>query len=149
MLLFKLNLFLLFKLPAAFFCGVRVKAINENSCISSVKYKWINQNPFNSLYFAVLAMAAELTTGVLVMYYIKKHRVNMSMLVTANQSLFTKKAVGRINFTCNQGKEIEKVILNAIETKEAQQIELISIGINTVNEQVAEMKFQWSIKVRS
>lgn len=149
MSLFQLNLFLLFKLPSAFICGVRVKSVNNDSCIASVKHRWINQNPFHSIYFAVLAMTAELTTGVLVMYYIKKHKANMSMLVTANQSVFTKKAVGRVFFTCNQGQFIENIILNAIKTNEPQQIELISVGINSQNEQVAEFKFQWSIKTRS
>ena len=67
----KLNQFLFFKLPSAFLCGVRVKAINEKQCVVSVKHRWINQNPFNSMYFAVQAMAAELSTGALVMYQIQ------------------------------------------------------------------------------
>ncbi|MDO8316602.1 MAG: thioesterase, partial [Flavobacterium sp.] len=29
----KLNKFLLFKLPSAFICGVRVKTIDENQCV--------------------------------------------------------------------------------------------------------------------
>ena len=68
----KLNAFLLFKLPSAFFCGVRTKEINESNCVVSVKHRWINQNPFKSMYFAVQAMAAELSTGALVMLHIKK-----------------------------------------------------------------------------
>jgi hypothetical protein len=32
-------------------------------CVATVKHRWINQNPFNSMYFAVQAMAAELSTG--------------------------------------------------------------------------------------
>jgi len=40
--------------------------------VATVKHRWLNQNPFNSMYFAVQAMAAELTTGALVMYQIKK-----------------------------------------------------------------------------
>ncbi|HBK82394.1 MAG TPA: thioesterase, partial [Flavobacterium sp.] len=64
---FKLNVYLFFKLPSAFWCGVRAESISYTTCQSSVKYKWFNQNPFGSIYFAVLAMAAEFTTGVLVM----------------------------------------------------------------------------------
>jgi hypothetical protein len=40
--------------------------------VVSVKHRWINQNPFNSMYFAVQAMAAELATGALVMSDSKK-----------------------------------------------------------------------------
>ena len=68
----KLNKFLFLKLPSAFICGVRVKEIDENKCVVSVKHRWINQNPFNSMYFAVQAMAAELSTGALVMFQIQK-----------------------------------------------------------------------------
>ncbi len=61
----KLNSFLMFKLPSAWLCGVRVEKIDANHCETRVKHRWINQNPFNSLYFAVQAMAAELSTGAL------------------------------------------------------------------------------------
>ena len=54
----KLNSFLFLKLPSAFICGVRVKKISADKCIVTVKHKWINQNPFKSMYFAVQAMAA-------------------------------------------------------------------------------------------
>ena len=95
----KLNKFLLFKLPSAFICGVRVKTIDENQCVVSVKHRWINQNPFNSMYFAVQAMAAELSTGALVMFQIQKSGRKISMLVANNKGNFTKKAKGRITFT--------------------------------------------------
>jgi hypothetical protein len=69
----KINTFLFFKLPSAFICGVRVKQLETNKGVVTVKHRWINQNPFNSMYFAVQAMAAELSTGALVMHQIKKN----------------------------------------------------------------------------
>ena len=48
----KLNQFLFFKLPSAFICGVRVKTIDATECIVSVKHRWINQNPFQAIYFS-------------------------------------------------------------------------------------------------
>jgi len=69
-----LNKFLFFKLPSAFICGVRAKQIDENKCVVTVKHRWMNQNPFNSMYFAVQAMAAELATGALVMQEIQKRQ---------------------------------------------------------------------------
>ena len=64
-------LFYLFKLPAAYFCGVRTKSNSDTTCVVSVKHRWINQNPFNSMFWAVQGMAAELTTGALVMSKVK------------------------------------------------------------------------------
>jgi hypothetical protein len=68
----KINLFMALRLPAAFLCGVRAQNITEQECIATVRYRWISQNPFQSMYFAVQAMAAELTTGILVLFQIKK-----------------------------------------------------------------------------
>ena len=145
---FKLNAYTFFKLPSAFWSGVRVKQITPDTCKVNVKHSWFNQNPFKSMYFAVQAMAAEFTTGALVMFHIKSSGKNISMLVAQNKAVFTNKATGKITFTCNQGKEIAECIENAIRTNEGQTIWLTSIGINVNGEQVSEMQFQWTIKSR-
>lgn len=142
------NRFLLFKLPSAFICGVRVKEITFNRCVVSVKHRWINQNPFNSMYFAVQAMAAELTTGALVMLHIQESAKNIGMLVVSNTSVFTKKATGRITFVCENGNEIQSVIKNTIETGQSQTFWLKSVGTNEKGEQVSEMNFEWTIKLK-
>lgn len=144
----KLNLFLLFKLPSAFFCGVRVKSISADYCVATVKHRWLNQNPFNSMYFAVQAMAAELTTGALVMYQIKKSGKEISMLVANNKGNYTKKAKGRITFTCNQGHLIEDAIQKTISTGEGETIWLKSIGVDEKGDQVSEMDFEWSVRLK-
>jgi len=145
---FKLNLYMFFKLPSAFWCGVRAKSITAESCSTAVRHRWFNQNPFNSMYFAVQAMAAEFTTGALVMYQIKQSGKNISMLVAKNKATFTKKAKGRIIFTCNQGTAIQELIEKAIVTSEGQTIWLTSLGIDEMGDQVSEMQFEWTIKSR-
>ncbi|WCO02612.1 DUF4442 domain-containing protein [Psychroserpens ponticola] len=145
----KLNAFLSFKLPAAFICGVRTKSISDTTCVVSVKHRWINQNPFNSMFWAVQGMAAELTTGALVMSKVQSNGTKMSMLVTSNNATYSKKATGRIQFTCNQGKAIDDLIIKAIETGEGQSIVLNSKGVNQEGVQVSDFNFEWSIKVRS
>ena len=144
----KLNQFLLFQVPSAYMCGVRVKAINDKQCVVAVKHRWINQNPFNSMYFAVQAMAAELTTGALVMSQIKKSGKKISMLVANNKGNFTKKATGRINFTCVDGHLIEEAIQKAITTGEGQSFWMKSIGRDEDGVQVSEMDFEWSIRIK-
>lgn len=145
----KLNAFMFFKLPSAFISGVRVQAVSSEKCVVKVKHKWINQNPFHSMYFAVQAMAAEFTTGALVMYHIKKSNSNISMLVAQNKATFTKKATGLIHFTCAEGHLIQETINKAIQTREGQTVWLTSIGINEKGEQVSKMEFEWTIKLRN
>ena len=131
-----------------FTCGVRVKQIDENKCVVTVKHRWINQNPFNSMYFAVQAMAAELSTGALVMLEIQKSGKKISMLVANNKSNFSKKATGRITFICKDGALAAQAIQEAISTKEGQTFWMKSIGTNEKGEQVSEMDFEWSVRVK-
>lgn len=143
-----LNTFLLFKLPSAYFCGVRVHQIDDAKCTVTVKHRWINQNPFNSMYFAVQAMAAELSTGALVMRHIQNSGKKISMLVANNKSNFSKKATGKITFVCVDGNLASKTIQEAIETGEGRSFWMKSIGMNEKGEQVSEMDFEWSVKIK-
>lgn len=145
----KLNTFLLFKLPAAYFCGVRTTALSDTTCEVSVKHRWINQNPFNSMFWAVQGMAAELTTGALVMSKIRASGQKISMLVAQNNATFSKKATGRITFSCNQGEVIDAAIQKAIETGEGQIVTLNSKGINQEGVEVSDFNFEWTIKLKS
>ncbi len=145
----KLNTFLMFKLPSAYFCGVRTKLINDTNCIVSVKHRWINQNPFNSMFWAVQGMAAELSTGALVMYKIKESGRNISMLVANNNATFSKKARGRITFECNEGQLIDSAIKNAVKTGEGQTFWMKSKGINEEGVEVSNFNFEWTIKVKN
>lgn len=144
----KFNKFIFFKLPSAFICGVRLKSIDENKCVVSVKHRWINQNPFNSMYFAVQAMAAELSTGAMVIYQIQKSGRKISMLVANNKSTFSKKATGRITFVCQDGHLIADAIQKTITTGEGQTFWMKSIGTNEEGMPVSEMDFEWSVKLK-
>ena len=143
-----LNKFVFFKLPSAFICGVRVKEFDENKCVVTVKHRWINQNPFNSIYWAVQGMAAELATGALLMQQINKSGQNISMLVANNRGNFIKKATGRITFVCNDGFLAEQAIQAAIANGEGQSFWMKSIGTNENGEQVSDMDFEWSVRVK-
>ena len=145
----KLNMFLLFKLPAAYFTGVRTRHLDDTTCVVSVKHRWINQNPFKSMFWAVQGMAAELSTGALVMHKIKESGQKISMLVANNNATFTKKATGRITFTCKQGHKIDDAIAKAIATGEGQTVWLNANGINKDGVEVSSFNFEWTLKVKS
>ena len=100
------------------------------------------------MYWAVQGMAAEFSTGFLCATKIQQTGQKISMLVVHQEAEFTKKAVGRIHFTCQQGREIDDIIKRAIETKEGQSIKLYSQGIDENGDQVARFIFTWSFKVK-
>jgi len=142
----KINRFLFFKLPSAWIAGVRVKEINDSKAVITAKHRWLNQNPFGSMYFAVLAMGAELSTGILVMKKIHDSKKQISMLVTHNEATFTKKARGRIKFICEDGGLINKHLQHTIQTGEGVKMSLISKGYDETGDLVCQFSFQWSIK---
>lgn len=144
-----LNKFLLYKLPSAYFSGVRVKSISENEAVATVKHRWINQNPFQSLYWATQGMASELATGVLVMKKIRESGHKISMLVRAQKGEFTKKATGRINFECTEGHLIDKAIQESLETGEGQTVTLTAEGIDGNGDSVSKFEYTWGIKVKN
>jgi hypothetical protein len=54
----KITAFTFFKLPSVYWLGVRIKSISEKECSVTVKHRWISQNQFKSLYWAVQGMDA-------------------------------------------------------------------------------------------
>ena len=144
----KINLFMLFKLPSAFFCGVRVVSISDKKATVKVRHRWINQNPFKSLYWAVQGMASEFASGILVMQEIKKSDRKISMLVTHQEGRFTKKAIGKIIFECKDGVLIKEAIQKSIATGEGQIMHLKTDGIDADGDVVSQFIYEWSIKAK-
>lgn len=142
------RLFLLKKLPLVYFTGIRIKMLSEDSCTTAVKYGWLNQNPFRSMYFAVMQMAAELSTGVLCMGNIYGQQPALSMLVVKTEGVYHRKALGTIRFTCNDGRAIKETIGKAKTTGEGQPVTCYSVATNETGEVVAEFWITWSLKVR-
>ena len=44
-------------LPMAFLAGLKVKKLSNSIAEVTVPFNFLNKNPFNSIYFAVLTMA--------------------------------------------------------------------------------------------
>lgn len=139
---------LIFKLPIAAIAGLRLHYFDGKKSEIRVKYGWLNQNPFKSMFWAVQGMAAELSTGTLCMSKIQNSGKRISMLVVGLQANFTKKAVGRIIFCCQQGDELDAVLKKTIETGEGQTLVMKSVGTDEKGEQVAEFNFTWSFKLK-
>jgi len=145
----KFNKFTFFKLPAAWWTGVRVKSINEHKCVVTVKHGWRNQNPFKSMFWAVQGMAAELSTGAMVINQIHESGKKISMLVANNNANFSKKATGRITFTCDDGHLIGEAIQKTVETGEGQTFWMKSVGVNEDGVVVSTFNFEWTVRVKN
>jgi hypothetical protein len=143
------RLYLFWKLPAAFFSGVRIREIDEQHCATTVPYKWFSQNPFRSTYFACLAMAAEMSSGSLAMVHVSAQSTKVSSLVVKFEASYFKKATGRTRFVCNDGMALRAAIEKAIATGEPQAFTTTAIGTNKDGEKVAECLITWSFKAKA
>jgi len=143
-----LNRYVFFKIPSAYFSGVRVVYISKEKISVSVRYGWINQNPFKSMYWATQGMASELATGVLMMRKIHATGKNISMLVVAQKGEFYKKAKGKIVFDCIDDGKIQLAIDQAILTGEGQNLVLTSKGLDESGAVVSAFDYHWSIKLK-
>ena len=139
----------LFNLPAAYFTGVRVKSIDEKQCTVRVRLNFMNKNPFRSMFWAVQGMAAELSTGALIMHALHASNTKASMLVIENKATFSKKAVGRIKFTCIQGEAVLNAIRVAKKSNASQHVLLHANGLNDAGKEVSSFSFLWTIKVKN
>ncbi|MBG16108.1 MAG: thioesterase [Crocinitomicaceae bacterium] len=145
----KFRLSLLKILPMGFLSGMRIKKLDENSCHVQVPYKWLNKNPFKSIFWAVLGMAAEMSSGALVLLYTYKQKPSIAMLVSKCDANFVKKASDTTTFICNDGQLIKEAVIKSLSSKEGVEFKTSMTGYNSSNEEVAHFSFTWSIKQRS
>ena len=144
----KINHFLFFKLPSAYWSGVRVAELSANYAEVTVRHSWFNSNPFASIFWAVQGMAAELSSGVLVMNEIQRSGRKISMLVVQNKAIFSKKAKGKIRFSCEAEDRVRKAVEQTVATGEGVTFWLQSTGVDAANDTVSTFDFEWSIRLK-
>jgi Domain of unknown function (DUF4442) len=144
---FKLFFFFLQQLPSAAWWGFRVKSCSHLRAEVVLPYGWRTQNPFRSIYFAALAGAGEFSTGILCLIAMQ-NRKDIAMLVVKQEASFSKKAVGQITFTCEDGQAVIDVMQRVLDTGEAVPITMTGVGRNEKGEEVCRVMITWSFKRR-
>ncbi|AMR28499.1 thioesterase [Hymenobacter psoromatis] len=143
----KLRLFMLRKLPMAWLAGLRLVALSPEAATVTVRYKYLTQNPFRSIYFACLAMAAELASGIQAMMQVQGGKA-VSMLVVGLTAEFSKKAVGTIAFTCPDGAAIAQAVAESRATGEGRVVVCTSTGRDEAGDVVAVFRVTWSFRAK-
>lgn len=142
----QMKLFMLAKLPMGLLAGLKIVELDEQKSVVTVPFKYVNKNPFRSMYFAVLSMAAELSSGILALAAVHDSSQAVSMLVLDMQAEFIKKAKTKITFKCNAGEEIKQAIKKSTQTGEGEILVVHVEGIDTSGEKVAQFTFTWTFK---
>ncbi len=144
---FRFSLYLFWKLPIAWLSGVRLKQLTETGCVTVIPFRWLSQNPFRSTYFACLGMAAEMSTGLPAMMYVRGATPKrVSMLVTGMQASFMKKATAKTWFTFEEGDILRDAIARTAATGEPETVTVNSIGRSHDGTVIASFAITWSFK---
>ncbi len=145
----KFRAFSLTKVPMLYFSGTRIVKLTDTECAAAVLYRWLNQNPFRSIYFAVQSMTAELTTAALAMMAVQGYSPSVAMIIVNLEAEFPKKATGKTTFTCAEGEKALEAVRRCVETGEATTAKLVTEGRLDDGTLVARFAFTWSFKQRS
>ena len=82
------------------------------------------------------------------MGYIDSYSQEISMLVLDLSCKFTKKAVGKIQFVCEDGLLVKDAIQKAVDFNEGVLCEMTSKGYDEQGDCVSSFKILWSFKVK-
>jgi hypothetical protein len=145
---FLFKLFSIRKLPLAFLTGLKIIQLDESKCITSVNYNYLNKNPFRSTFWAVLGMAAELSTGAYALLSTKGKGESIAVILVSTQAEFLKKATGISTFVCTDWCAFDDAVNKTIETGVPQTTKGKTVGTNKDGELVANFEFTWSFKRR-
>jgi len=143
------KLFSIYKLPLAYITGLKVDTLTDEKCQTSVDYKYLNKNPFNSTYFAVLSMAAELSTGTLAFLSAGGLKSDIAFIITEIKGQFFKKATGKTIFICNEGDKLREAVLDAQNSTSSREQIVHSYGYNKNGDSIANFEFKWSFKKKN
>lgn len=139
----------LFNVPSAFIAGVKLDHLSGDRCVTSVSYKFLNKNPFRSIYFAVISMAAELSTGCLVMVATEGFEKKIGFIVVDLKASFHSKAKGKVEFICEDGQILSEAVQKCLETGKQTEVKLKTIGKMKDGSVGSEFYFTWTLKVMS
>lgn len=140
--------FLFFKIPLGWASGMKVLELNHDFATTTVAFRWLNQNPFRSMYFAVMAMAAELSTGAIALMAIEGIKPSVASIIVGMEGDFRKRATKRVKFTCSEAGRVFEAVERCMASGESETVKLRTEGITTDGTVVAVFHFTWSFKQR-
>jgi len=140
------RLFLMVKLPIAWISGLKVNEVTAERALVSITHRYLNKTPFKSMYFACQAMAAEMSTVLLALGYLDNHSVKISMLALDFNCSFNKKALGEIQFICDDGVLVKDAIQKAAVSNEAVVCVMASNAYDEKGDCVSSFNVTWTFK---
>lgn len=136
------------RMPLLAMIKPRVRLLNQERCEVELPFRFRNRNIFGSMYFAATLMAAEATTGGLVLFHDAVRLEKIRFIVRGIEADFVKPARSTVTFVCDQGEEVMAAMEEAVRTGESVERDLIVEGRRADGEVVARVQVRWYWKAK-
>lgn len=136
-----------FKIPMMHFVRPQLLEIDEEKVKLKIRLRRRTKNHLNSMYFAALAVGADVTGGIQVFYFAEKHGKKVSFAFKGMNAQFLKRAETDTIFESNQGHVVAAAVKKSMETGERINDTIDVIAKNTNGEIVATFEMGISLKV--
>ena len=128
--------------------GIRLTHLDQKKSVVVVPNRWVNKNPFKSLYFAVQSMAAELSTAAPVMLALNGSDASIALIIVNVKADFVKKSQSEITFVCVDYKDIFRAVSGLRQGGDTAMVTVKTVGKDITGDEVATFYFTWSLKRR-
>ena len=138
----KLRWWMVRHLPMGFLTGMRIAVLNEDECQVVLKDRWWIRNPFGSVFWAVMGMAAELSTGALVYAYAGS---GYKFILVGMEAKFYKKVKGKSYYFCSSGPGLKRVLEMLNSSGQSGVIHMPVVAKDPNDQVLAEFSFSWQL----
>jgi len=143
-----LRYFALTKIPLLFYARPSVVDKSDQRVVIRIPLGRRSKNHQGSMYFAALAMGADVSVGLLAVELINRQDQHISFIFKDFHAEFYRRATADVYFTCDQGGEIAELVNTALTSD--QRVEKTLEAVATVpsdnDEPVARFRLTLSLK---
>jgi hypothetical protein len=139
-----LRLWMIKNLPMGLISGMYIESLDEGGCRVVLNDRWWIRNPFGSVFWAVMSMAAELSTGALVYAYASGPK--LQFILVQVEAKFLKKAKGKSSYFCPAGQDVLRCIENLVNTDDSSIVSLPVVAQDRDGQILAEFIFFWRLR---
>lgn len=139
-----LRLWMLRRLPMGLIAGMYIRHLDQGGCEVILRDRWWIRNPFGSVFWAVMGMAAELSTGAWL--YANASKSGIQFILVGMNGQFFKKARGKSYYFCQPGPEVHDIIERALSADDTKIVLFPVKAKNEAGDILAEFQFEWQLR---
>ncbi len=140
----KFRLWMIKSLPMGLLSGMYIQSLDEQACVVVLKERWWIRNPFGSVFWAVMGMAAELSSGALVFAHAQGG--NVKFILVGVEGEFFKKVKGKSYYFCETGSDVLRSIEQIVNPNDTSVVILPVTARDEAGQLLAEFRFRWQLK---